>query len=209
VPRLNKVVDGEQGGISKAVEWKGGGGFKFYTLAPSLLNQDAFGNWVISKEYNAPMLAAAMAKQEGFNYQPSETIYWKHGQSTERDFIFTTTQFLTVQMLDSIHDQLQEDESLLIACTAFHKECKGRHPNISLKKIPHMLLGRCEFGKDDYSMNIVNVPQSPEQDSNDFQDGQDDGLEQDFNDLEDVQDYSDENYSEEEDGEEGGQQTLF
>ncbi|MCB9192190.1 MAG: site-specific DNA-methyltransferase [Flavobacteriales bacterium] len=203
VPRLKKVVDGEQGGISKAVEWKGGGGFKFYTLAPSLLNQDAFGNWVISKEYNAPMLAAAMAKQEGFNYQPSESVYWKQGQSTERDFIFTTTQFLTVQMLDSIHDQMKEDESLLIACTAFHKECKGRHSNISLKKIPHMLLGRCEFGKDDYSMNIVNVPQSPEQDSMDLQDGQDDGLEQDFNDLEDGQDYLGE------ENDEGRQQTLF
>ena len=32
-PRLKAVVDGEQGGISKAVNWQGGGGFKFYTLA--------------------------------------------------------------------------------------------------------------------------------------------------------------------------------
>lgn len=40
-PRLEKVIDGtDQGGISKAVEWKGGGGFKFYELAPSLLKKD-------------------------------------------------------------------------------------------------------------------------------------------------------------------------
>lgn len=32
IPRLQKVIDGEQGGISQAVNWQGGGGFTFYTL---------------------------------------------------------------------------------------------------------------------------------------------------------------------------------
>lgn len=162
--RLKAVVDGEQGGISKAVNWQGGGGFKFYTLAPSLLNQDAFGNWIISKEYNAQMLAAAMAKQEGFRYQPHAHQYWKQGQSTEKDFIFTTTQFLTVEMLDKIHDDMQPDENLLIACKSYQKGCANRHPNISIKKIPHLLLGRCEFGRDDYSFNIVNMPTDEQED---------------------------------------------
>jgi adenine-specific DNA-methyltransferase len=157
-PRLKSVVDGEQRGISKAVTWQGGGGFKFYELAPSLLNQDKFGNWVISTEYNAQMLAAAMAKQEGFTYQPDEHIYWKQGRSSEHDYIYVTTQFLTVETLESIHDEMQEGESLLISCKAFQKECKHRYQNITIKKIPQMLLGRCEFGKDDYSLNIVNMP---------------------------------------------------
>lgn len=157
-PRLKAVVDGEQGGISKSVNWKGGGGFKYYTLAPSLLKQDKFGNWVISPEYNPDMLAAAMAKQEGFNYLPNEDKFWKQGNSSENDFIFTTTQFLTVETLDSIHDDMQEGEKILICCKAFQKECKNKYPNISLKKIPQMLLDRCEFGKDDYSLNIVNMP---------------------------------------------------
>lgn len=147
VPRLKQVVDGEQGGISKAVNWQGGGGFKFYTLAPSLLKQDKFGNWVISQEYNADMLAAAMAKQEGFKYQPHESTYWKQGQSSEQDFIFTTTQFLTVEALDSIKDEMQPGETLLICCKSFQKECKGKFGNITIKKIPLMLLGRCEYGK--------------------------------------------------------------
>ena len=172
VPRLKQVVDGEQGGISKAVNWQGGGGFKFYTLAPSLLKQDKFGNWVISQEYNADMLAAAMAKQEGFKYQPHESSYWKQGQSAEQDFIFTTTQFLTVEALDSIKDEMQPGETLLICCKSFQKECKGKFGNITIKKIPLMLLGRCEYGKEDYSLNIINMP-LPEQDSEDFQDGQD------------------------------------
>ncbi len=171
-PRLKQVVDGEQGGISKAVNWQGGGGFKFYTLAPSLLKQDKFGNWVISQEYNADMLAAAMAKQEGFKYQPHESSYWKQGQSSEQDFIFTTTQFLTVEALDSIKDEMQPGETLLICCKSFQKECKGKFGNITIKKIPQMLLGRCEYGKEDYSLNIINMPTS-EQDSEDFQDGQD------------------------------------
>ena len=157
-PRLKAVVDGEQGGISKSVNWKGGGGFKYYTLAPSLLKKDKFDNWIISKEYNADMLAAAMAKQEGFKYNPHESIYWKQGQSSERDYIYTTTQFLTVESLDQIKDEMQPDETLLICCKSYQKECKSKYPGITIKKIPQMLLGRCEFGKDDYSFNIINSP---------------------------------------------------
>lgn len=158
-PRLKQVVDGtDQGGISKAVEWQGGGGFRFYTLAPSLLNRDKYGNWIISKKYNPDMLAAAMAKQEGFRYLPDEHVYWKQARSREKDFLFTTTGFMTVEMLDGIHEEMQPDESLLVACKAYQKECAHRHSNISIKKIPNMLLGRCEFGREDYSLNIVQVP---------------------------------------------------
>ena len=160
VPRLKMVTDGtDQGGISKAQNWKGGSGFKFYELAPSLLKKDKFGNLVINKEYNADMLAAAMAKQEGYTYQPSQETYWKQGFGSETDYIYTTTQFLTVESLAAIHETLAEDESLLICCTSFQRECKQAFSNISIKKIPQMLLGRCEFGKDDYSLNIIEVPE--------------------------------------------------
>lgn len=159
VPRLKKVTDGtDQGGISKAQNWKGGSGFRFYELAPSLLKEDKFGNLVINKEYNADMLAAAMAKQEGFTYSPSEEHYWKHGFSSESDFIYTTTQFMTVEGLAAIAEQMKDGESLLVCCTAFQPECRRAFPNITIKKIPQMLLGRCEFNKDDYSLNIVEMP---------------------------------------------------
>ena len=157
--RLKKVIDGtDQGGISKAQNWEGGGGFRFYELAPSLLKEDKFGNLVINKEYNADMLAAAMAKQEGFTYAPSEEHYWKHGYSSENDYIYTTTQFMTVEGLASIKEQMKAEESLLVCCTAFQSECKRAFTNITIKKIPQMLLGRCEFNKDDYSLNIVEMP---------------------------------------------------
>ncbi len=40
VPRLRKVIEGEQGGISEAVNWKGGGGFRFYRLGESIFDED-------------------------------------------------------------------------------------------------------------------------------------------------------------------------
>jgi adenine-specific DNA-methyltransferase len=169
-PRLKQVVDGEQGGISKAVNWKGGGGFKFYTLAPSLLKKDKFDNWIINKEYNADMLAAAMAKQEGFTYQPHEIIYWKQGQSSEKDFIYINTQFFTVEMLDQIKDEMQENESLLICCKSYQIECENRHPNISIKKIPSVLLGKCEFGDVDYCLNIIELPKDEKDQEDIFED---------------------------------------
>ena len=165
LPRLQQVVLGkDKGGISEEVKWKGGGGFKFYTLAPSLVQKDKYGTEIINPQYNANMLAAAMAKQEGFRYQPDENNYWKQGMSSEKDFIFTTTQFVTVAMLDKLAEELKPGESLLVCCKSFAKGCANRHPNITIKKIPQMLLGRCEFGKDDYSFNIVNLPHNDDED---------------------------------------------
>lgn len=163
VPRLRKVVDGtDQGGVSKAMEWKGGGGFKYYYLAPSLLREDTHGHWVIDERYNADMLAAAMAKHEGFRYHPDEQVYWKQGRSTEKDFIYTTTQLITVETLDQIREEMQPGESLLICCKSFQKACEDRYPEITVRKIPGMLLGRCEFGRDDYSFSIVSMPVDPD-----------------------------------------------
>lgn len=164
LPRIQKVIDGtDQGGISKSVNWQGGGGFKFFELAPSLLKKDKYNNWIIDERYNPDMLAAAMAKQEGFKYNPDQLVYWKQGQSTEKDFIFTTTTFITVEYLDKIHEEMQLNDSLLICCKAFQEACTERYVNITIKKIPGMLLGRCEFGKDDYSLNIAESTQVPEQ----------------------------------------------
>ena len=45
IPRLKKIIDGEDpGGITKAVDWKGGGGFRHYRLGPSLMVEDEWGN---------------------------------------------------------------------------------------------------------------------------------------------------------------------
>ena len=169
--RLKSIVDGvDSSGVSKFENWKGGGGFKFYELAPSLLKKDSHGHLVINKEYNADMLAAAMAKMEGFTYEPSTDIFWKQGHSSETDFIYTTTQFVTVESLGAILDTMVDGESLLVCCKAFQPECKNFSSRISVKKIPSVLLGRCEFDHDDYSLNIIELPQTEEIDDSEDQD---------------------------------------
>jgi adenine-specific DNA-methyltransferase len=162
IPRMRKVVDGkDSGGISASVDWKGGGGFRYYRLAPSLLEKDKFGNWVISKQYNAAMLAEAMCKFEGFTYAPSDAEYWIHGYSTERDFMYVTTQTLTRDQLLKLSDEVGDKRSLLVCCSAFRAKDASQFPNLTIKKIPKMVLNRCEWGRDDYSLEIKNLPEGP------------------------------------------------
>lgn len=157
-PRLKNIIkNNDNTGISESVGWNGGGGFKFYTLAPSLLIKDKFDNWIIEPSYDANLLASALAKQEAFTYHPDSEIFWKQGYSTENDFIFTTTQFITVELIDRIHEEMGEDESLLVCAKTFQDACASRYDNITIKKIPKVLLGKCEFGKDDYSLNITKI----------------------------------------------------
>ena len=161
IPRLTKVVDNtDPGGITEAVEWKGGGGFRYYTLAPSLLQKDRYGNWVISKKYNRAMLAEALCKLEGFNYAPSDSDYWQHGHSTEADFIYITTQMLTREHLVKLNEEVGPKRTLLVLCAAFRVRNLADFPNLTVKKIPKAVLNRCEWGHDDYSLEIKNLPQA-------------------------------------------------
>ncbi|HAA45563.1 MAG TPA: site-specific DNA-methyltransferase [Halomonas sp.] len=163
IPRLKKVVDGEDpGGITKAVDWQGGGGFRYYHLAPSLIVEDRWGNPVINPEYNATQLAEALCKLEGFIYAPSENRWWQQGHSSERDFLYVTTQNLSAAQLQALSDEVGTEQSLLVCCSAFHgisaAAAAARWPNLTLKKIPKMVLARCEWGHDDYSLNVANLP---------------------------------------------------
>jgi adenine-specific DNA-methyltransferase len=163
VPRLKKVIDGEdKGGVTEAVGWKGGGGFRYYKLAPSLIVNDRWGNPVINPAYNAAMLAEALTKLEGFTYAPSEVHWWQHGHSSERDFIYVTTQNLSAEQLQALSEEVGAERSLLVCCSAFRgitaAQAAERWPNLTLKKIPKMVLARCEWGHDDYSLNVANLP---------------------------------------------------
>jgi adenine-specific DNA-methyltransferase len=104
------------------------------------------------------MLAEAMCKLEGFAYAPSDTAYWRHGHSTETDFIYVTTQTLTREQLQKLSDEVGEGRSLLIMCGAFRAKNLDEFPNLTVKKIPKAVLNRCEWGKDDYSLEIQNLP---------------------------------------------------
>lgn len=161
IPRLQKVIDGaDKGGITEAVNWQGGGGFRYYHLAPSLLEQDKWGNWVINKAYNAAMLAEALCKLEGFTYAPSDTFYWQQGYSTESDFLYVTTQTLKPEQLAQLAEEVGTERTLLVLCSAFRGK-SDRFPNLTIRKIPKQVLDKCEWGHDDYSLKVENLPQAP------------------------------------------------
>lgn len=162
IPRLKKVIDGEdQGGITKAVNWQGGGGFKFYELASSLIVTDKYGQQIISKEYNADMLAEAMCKILGYRYKPDKEIYWKQGFSSEKNFIYTTTMSLQESSLDRLAEEIG-DNNLLICCSAFVGNSRI-YPNISVKKIPAAILKKCEWGREGYPLNLRNYHPTDEE----------------------------------------------
>ncbi len=165
VPRMQKVIDGtDKGGVTEATGWTGGGGYRFVKMAPSLLEKDAWGNWVIAKGYNPAMLAEAMCKHFGFAYAPSTEHYWMHGSSSETSYIYVTTASLTHVQLRALSDEVGPGRSLLICCTAFEGDHVGDLTNLTIRKIPGAVLDRCEWGKDDYSLKIESLPMMAEDD---------------------------------------------
>lgn len=162
IPRLQKVINGEdQGGITKAVNWQGGGGFKFYELASSLIVKDKYGQQIISDKYNADMLAEAMCKVLGYHYKPDAEKYWKQGYSSEKSFIYTTTLSMQEESLGKLAAEVGSD-NLLICCSAFIGN-KTAYPNITVKKIPTAILKKCEWGREGYPLNLKDYKPTDEE----------------------------------------------
>lgn len=141
-PRMDKVVDGEQGGISKAVNWQGGGGYHFYELAPSLLvKNDKLPVYQINPTYTFDMLCEAICKIEGFKYKKQDVFC---GYSSEKRFIHVTTEFVNAEYIRSLSQHLDEGQSLLIYATKIQSDMM-LPDNIEVKKIPKDLLDKCNF----------------------------------------------------------------
>lgn len=141
--RLDKVVDGtDQGGISKELDWQGGGGYHFYELAPSLLvKNDKLPIYQINPSYTFEMLCEAICKIEGFRYKPQDVF---HGHSSEKRFIHITTEFVNAGYIKSLSARLAEGQSLLIYGTKIQSDMI-LPDNIEVKKIPKDLLEKCDF----------------------------------------------------------------
>lgn len=161
--RLDRIIDGEdKNGITNSANWQGGGGYKFYELAPTLIEKDKYGNPVFSGKYNPTMIAAAVAKINGFTYAPNREVYWKQGYSQDNSFIYVTTQYLDSKMLDSIAEDVDPFENLLVCAPAFDNGLSKRYDNINVRKIPQSVLKKCEFGIDNYNLNIIDPPEIDE-----------------------------------------------
>ena len=142
-PRLDRVINGEDaGGITKAVDWKGGGGYHFYELAPSLLvRNDKLPIYQINPAYTFEMLCEAICKIEGFKYRPQDVF---HGYSSEKRFIHVTTKFVNAEYVRSLSQHLDEGQSLLIYATKIQSDMM-LPDNIEVKKILKDLLDKCNF----------------------------------------------------------------
>ena len=141
--RLDKVIDGEQGGISNEVNWHGGGGYRFYELAdPLLVKSPVLPVHQVNPKYTWAMVAEAVCKIEGFIYAPSGDF---QGHSSEKRFIHVTREFVNSRYITSVMKTLGEEQALLIYCIKF--QARMRLPeNVEIKRIPKDLLDRCDFG---------------------------------------------------------------
>lgn len=140
--RLCNVIDGEQTGISKSVNWHGGGGFKFYELAePLLVKNKVLPVYQINPSYTWDMVCEAICKIEGFTYEPSGEF---QGHSSEKRFIHITEEFVNTKYVMSIMKNLGDKQSLLIYCKKNQADMILPE-NVEVKKIPKDLLDKCNF----------------------------------------------------------------
>lgn len=116
------------------------------------------------------MLVAAIAKLNGYAYAPDVDVFWKHGSSQAGSYIFVTTGYLTATQLDEISNDLLEHERLLICAPAFDVGLGKRYENINVRKIPQSVLDKCEYGTDNYNLNIVDPPELDEDEWEDCED---------------------------------------
>ena len=141
--RIDSIIKGEdQTGISKAIGWQGGGGYKFYELAESLLVKNAkLPIYQINPNYTFEMMCEAICKIEGFDYKPEGSF---HGKSSENRFIHITTEFVNAEYIKNLSKELSSKQSLLIYSTKFATDLR-LPDNIVVKKIPKDLLKKCKF----------------------------------------------------------------
>ncbi|MHB8842903.1 MAG: site-specific DNA-methyltransferase [Candidatus Aquicultor sp.] len=172
--RMKKVVDEHDGlKLSDELNWKGGGGFKFYELAPSFIATDEFGNPVIDEYYNDTKLLKAMCKLTNYTFAPSQTEYWKHGKGQGGNHVYVTTQILSMAMVQQIASHLADGESLQIFAKKFEPGCENVDTRITIKKIPQAILKACQYGKKEYLLPIRERA-IEEVEVEDFEDGSDD-----------------------------------
>lgn len=141
--RLDKVVDGNDDvGITDKLGWQGGGGYKFYELAESLLVKNTtLPVYQINPSYTWDMVCEAICKIEGFTYEPSGEF---QGYSSENRFIHITEEFVNTKYVMSVMKSLSDKQSLLIYCKKNQADMILPE-NVEVKKIPRDLLNKCNF----------------------------------------------------------------
>ena len=140
IPRLQKVIEGEQGGISKAVNWQGGGGFDFYTLGEPVFDEVG----LINPKVKFETLAAYLWQSEtGEPSQPKKSPFLGEHKGVGIYLLFSDVlgsdeNVLNYQRLKKLLAQYPFDGEKIIyadACTGVSDiELKRLH--VTFKQIP-------------------------------------------------------------------------
>jgi len=139
-PRLRKVVTGEDpGGITDAVGWQRGGGFRVLEVAPSMF-EETEGLVGLAEWMSNGQLAEATAAQLGFDYTPEPPFSGVRGNTR----LAVIDGLVSPGVIDLLIQPLEERETLVVCGTAVDPSAPGhlreRLPGSRIRKIPADLL---------------------------------------------------------------------
>lgn len=139
-PRLSKVVRGEDpGGITSAVGWGGGGGFRVLEVAPSMYEEKDRRVYLSDWATNG-MLTEVVAAQYEYAYAPDPPFAGRKGRSR----LAVIDGLVDSQVIDLLLPQLEGDEVLHVCGTAVddsaHTALQARKPGSKAERIPEATL---------------------------------------------------------------------
>ncbi|MGH3429483.1 MAG: site-specific DNA-methyltransferase [Pseudonocardiaceae bacterium] len=147
LPRLERVVKGsDPGGITKAVTWSGGGGFRVLEVAQSMFEVDE-GVVFLAEGMTNGRLAEATAAQLGFEYQADPPFAGRKGRSR----LAIVDGVVNESVVQLLVRALPDNEQVVICGTGIDSEARtvlrSLRPGSTLRKIPASLLGRYRTGR--------------------------------------------------------------
>ena len=160
IPRLKKVIDGEDQAVSRK---RPDGRRRRIPLLPARTVAARKGPlWQSRSSASSttlPMLAEAMCKIMGFTYAPSDELTGSRAVPPRVTSSTSRPRRSLASSSPKLSDEVGDNRSLLICCAAFRGKADA-FPNLTIKKIPSAVLAKCEWGHDDYSLNVANLPKA-------------------------------------------------
>lgn len=140
IPRLTEVVQGrDTGGITKSVEWSGGGGFRVLDVAPTMFDEDG-GVVVLADWAMNGRLSEATAAQLHFDYEPDAPFCGRKGRTR----LAVLDGLVNSDVAQLLADQLAPQERLVVCGTAIDPDASRRlrelRPGSRVRKIPASIL---------------------------------------------------------------------
>lgn len=140
VSRLTRVVEGaDPGGITSAIGWAGGGGFRILDIAASMFDEDhgtvVLADWAVSSR-----LAEATAAQFGYAYEPELPFVGRKGRTR----LAVIDGLVTGDVVSLLVMALDENERVAVYGTAVDPAARdllrAQRPGSTLRKIPQSIL---------------------------------------------------------------------